>query len=392
MRSTTVIIVSLFCAVVGHAQGEFPPVDTLPVLDELPNPFVMNDGTAVTTAEQWRARRGEILDMILYYEYGRMPPAPADMKVEDVTNETLFDGAAVLRRATLTMGPDHAARMRVALYVPQGKPGPFPVIVAIEPVWQAHLYPVAQRIVETGYIFAGFERHDLDPDDADRSDGVHPLYPDYDWASLAVWAWGCMRVVDYLETVDAVDAEHIALWGHSRAGKVTLLAGALDERIALVAPHASGSGGAASHRIDGKGCETLDLITQPERFHYWFHPRLRTFTDKEDRLPFDQHFLRAAVAPRAVLSVEGLEDLWCNPLGTQHMYVAAQPVFDFLGVPGHNAVSFRDGGHDTTMDDWNVVIEYADHVFFDKPLTRTLNKLPFPDAEKAFSWTAPKRE
>jgi dienelactone hydrolase len=253
------------------------------------------------------------------------------------------------------------------MYMPAGA-GPLPVVLAVEPVWQDHLLPVAKLVAKAGYIFAGYERHDLDPDNADRSDGLHPLYPDYDWASLAVWAWGASRVVDYIEQTEAADATRIVLTGHSRAGKVALLAGALDTRIALTVPHGSGAGGAGSFRIVGQGAESLAAITEPDRFHYWFHPKLAEFAGNEELLPFDQHFLRALIAPRAVASIDGLDDRWANPDGTRAMCVAAQPVFAMLGAPRSNMACFRPGGHDMTLQDWDILLAVADNVLFQKPL------------------------
>lgn len=374
---TPFLTLAILCFSAGADTTLVTEVDALPPMDKLPDPMLMNDGRRVTTPEEWPSRRREIIEMLLYWEYGHMPPAPDNLHTGDVVETEVLDGAAVEHRATLIMGPEDRVRVRMGLYTPKAAGKPMPVLLAIEPVWEEHLRPVAQRALERGYLFAGFQRHDLDADSADRSDGVHPIYPDYDWASLAVWAWGCMRVIDYLATLPAVDPERIILTGHSRAGKVALLAGALDERVAIAAPHASGAGGAGSYRIPAKGCETLAFITLPQRFDYWFHPRLRLFAGKVDRLPFDQHFLRALVAPRAVLSIDGLEDHWANPPGTQAMYLAAQPVFDFLAAAGKNAAFFRPGGHDTTEQDWEVLLDFADHVFDGKPLPAGVNELPF---------------
>ncbi|MBN2309766.1 MAG: acetylxylan esterase [Candidatus Hydrogenedentes bacterium] len=368
---------------------QLPAPDALPAIDGLPDPFMMANGSRVATAEDWAARRREITAMLLGYEYGHMPPAPGSIAVEKVVSRAALDGAAIEKQVVLCMGPEGRIRMRAGLFVPTKGDGAHPAILAVEPVWLEHLEPVAARVVDAGYALAGFERHDLDADSADRTDGAHPVYPEYDWASLAVWAWGCMLMMDYLDMVEEVDATRVAITGHSRAGKVALLAGALDERIAVVAPHASGAGGAGSYRIVGNGSETLALITEPERFHYWFHPRLAGFAGKEERLPFDQHFLRALVAPRTVVSVEGLGDKWANPLGTQQMYVAAQPVFDFLGASDKNGIYFRPGGHDMTMEDWDVLLDVAGHFLLAEPAARDYTQLPYPDVERGFSWTAP---
>ncbi len=368
------ILVGLLLGSLG-AGINYPEAGELPMLKELPDPLTMASGARVKTPEDWKQRREEIKAMLLHYEYGHAPPPPANLRAEIVSTESVFDGAAQLVCLTLKMGPDEKVQMQAAVYVPTvcrrltncAGNGKKPVLLAIEPVWETGLMPVAQKAVQRGYIFAGYQRHDLDPDDEDRSNGVHPLYPDYDWATLAVWAWGASRVVDYLRSRDDVDTARIALTGHSRAGKTALLAAALDDRIALVAPHGSGAGGAGSFRMCQKNAETLDLITGLKRFHYWFQPRLREFAGKEDRLPFDQHFMRALVAPRAVVSMDGLEDFWANPSGTKLMWTAAQAVFDFMGAPDRNVLYFRPGGHDTTDGDWTILLDYCDHFFFAKP-------------------------
>lgn len=358
-------LVACVLAALLYAGPEFPPAAELPPREDLPDPLLASDGSRIESPEAWNVRREQIKALLLHYAYGQAPPPPA-WRVEAVASEPVLGGAAQLERFTLVMGPGDAVRLRSAIYVPAGA-GTRPVLLAIEPVWEPHFLPIAEEALRRGYSFAGYQRHDLDPDDEDRSDAVHPLYHEYDWATLAVWAWGASRVVDYLCSRDDVDAARIALTGHSRAGKTALLAAALDERIALVAPHGSGAGGAGSFRIAPKGAETLELITSPKRFHYWFHPRLREFVGKEDRLPFDQHFLRALIAPRVVVSVDGLEDHWANPVGTKRMWEAAQPVFDLLGTPDRNVLHFRQGGHDMTEVAWRAILDYCDHFFFDKP-------------------------
>ena len=397
MLSMTTMLLFVFIGVgfvtsiSATAESDFPPVDQLAEITYLPDPFLFQDGARVATPEEWRKRREEIVALVEYYEYGLMPPSPGNITAEEMSSETVFDGKALLRRAVLTMGPEQKFKMTVALYVPVDASTPLPVLSAIEPVWDEGLRSVAAKAVDRGYIFAGYDKHELDEDNEDRSDGVHPLYPEYDWATLAAWAWGAMRLVDYLYTQDIVDKEKIALTGHSRAGKTALLAAALDERIALVAPHGSGAGGAGCFRLEGHGVETLSMITQPSRFHYWFHPRFRQFTRKETRLPFDQHFMKALIAPRVLVCMEGLDDLWANPLGSQQSTRAAQPVFDFLDASGNNAFYCRPGGHDMSDEDWDALLAYCDHYFLDKPVSLQWNTFPFPDEPLDIPWTAPSK-
>jgi len=49
--------------------NEFAPVDKLPEIKELPDPFMMLSGKRVKTREDWRKRREEIKAMLLYYQF-----------------------------------------------------------------------------------------------------------------------------------------------------------------------------------------------------------------------------------------------------------------------------------------------------------------------------------
>lgn len=331
--------------------------------DATPSALAHPSGAIATTPDDWRSRREAMVDTLFEYEYGHMPPPPDHVMAIDLREEPALDGRATLHHVNLRMGDEGAFTFEAGVLLPTADTGPVPVILAIDPVFHPHVVPVASEVIGAGYAFAGFVYHDIDNDNPDRSDGIYPHYPGYDWGTLAAWAWAAMRVVDYLETIPEIDTRRIVITGHSRCGKAALLAGALDERIAIVAPHSSGAGGSGSFRQPQPGAETLAAITDPKRFHYWFHPRLREFAGDEARLPFDQHYLMALVAPRHLYTMETRDDHWSNPQGALRMVEAARPVFQLLGVPTHAVTYMRPGGHDTTMDDWRALLDYANRVF-----------------------------
>ena len=335
--------------------------DDLPVVRELPPLLRMADGRRVTTRSMWARRRAELKDIIQYFEYGRLPPKPDHVATESVSDRALANGIGIEQRMTLVIGSDRRLTMQIAIARPR-KPGRLPVIVA--EVHAISPLPCIPMFVRRGYMFVQYQREDLDPDLPAVLGPAQKAYPEYDWATLAVWAWGAMRVADYLESRDDVDVAHIAVTGHSRGGKAALLAGALDERFALVAPNGSGCGGAGCFRNTPRRAESLAQITDPKRFGYWFHPRLRWFAGREERLPFDQHFLKALVAPRSLLCTEARGDLWANPSGTRRTSLAAQAVFQFLEVPDRNGLHWRDGRHDQTLADWKALLEFAEWQFF----------------------------
>lgn len=340
-----------------------PPasLESLPSTKGLPDVFLMANGKRVKSTADWQKRREEIKAMMQYYQYGHIPPRPDKVTAVVTKRKPHKSGKGTEEWLTLVIGSKQKLRMRAVLYIPK-KDRPYPVVIREEgTLGRTKEVPI---FLEKGYMFIEYARHDLEPDKKNVVGPAQKAYPDYDWATLAVWAWGGMRVVDYLETRDDVDTKHIAITGHSRGGKMALLAGALDERFALVVPNGSGCGGAGSYRVLGPNSETLGKITEPERWAHWFHTRLRWFDGKEDRLPFDQHFMKALVAPRALLCTDSLDDLWANPLGTQVTSVAAQKVFKFLDAETKNGLHFRRGEHDSNPEDWCALLDFAEWHFF----------------------------
>ena len=231
------------------------------------------------------------------------------------------------------MGPKSAVHTHITLTLPHGS-GPFPTIlcgdfIAGDKTWKKKDPAIVEAVVKRGYALAEFDRGEVARDSAERN-GVYAAYPSYNGGRLSAWAWAYHRVIDYLVKQPYVDAKRIIVSGHSRGGKTVLLAGATDERIAVTAPNNSGCGGAGCYRFLGPTCETLAMIAK--NFPFWFQPEFNRFVGHEDRLPIDQHTLKALVAPRALLSTEGLEDLHANPRGTQQTFLAAREVYDFLGA------------------------------------------------------------
>jgi hypothetical protein len=172
-------------------------------------------------------------------------------------------------------------------------------------------------------------------------------------------------------TAPELDAKRIAVVGHSRLGKTALLAGAFDERIALVIPHQAGCGGTAPSRH--KVGETVKQIN--DRFPHWFCDEFTKFNDQVERLPFDQHSLVALCAPRPVLFTNAVEDSWADPEGQYNVLAAASPVYRLLGVdglaegayppPGRLVKSrlgywLREGKHSMNRDDWKIFLDFAD--------------------------------
>jgi dienelactone hydrolase len=368
----------------------------------------------VRSKQDWARRRAELKELIQTYEYGHLPPVPPAGQVR-VVEETSYappkrsgsnadtkpaapaeekpdyPPGTKVNSYRLTVGPEGEKAKQVSYHlmvtVPSGN-GPFPAIVRGDLCWGPVKPEIAADVAKRGYLLAQFDRTEIVPDKkGERNVGAYLVYPEQDFSATAAWAWGYHRVIDYLQTRDDVAKDKIVVTGHSRGGKTALLAGLMDDRIALTVPNNSGCGGAGCYRFQADKSEAIENITKS--FPYWFQPEFTKFIGKVDRLPIDQHSVKAAIAPRALLSNEALGDLWANPEGTQVTHAAAKVVYDWLGAGDKIAIHYREGKHEQNLQDWRTLMDFADQLFFGKQVQTTFNNLAFPNAPRPWSWTAP---
>ncbi len=379
---------------------------------ELPDLFEFQSGERVRSEEDWLRRREELRELILNIEYGHLPP-PAEVRGELLhPHQCAVTGAEHSTYRLVIEGGQAPFWFILHLLKPRAEGGSSggerrPVVINGDGCWKYVTEAVVAEVLRRGHILATFNRTEIVPDAyrSERDSGLYLVYPQGDFGALSAWAWGYHRVVDFLLTRDDVDPDRLAVVGHSRGGKTVLLAGATDERIALTAPNNSGSGGAGCFRWHAEGCEKLEDGWR--MVPYWYSPRVAEYVGHEENLPFDQHALKALVAPRALLSTEALADLWANPSGTYQTYAAAREVYRFLGAEQRIGIWYREGDHNHGLVDWQAFLDFADWQFgatgghdpvhavpdWDRvpELRMRFAPNPFPDMPKAFSWMAPER-
>jgi len=379
----------------------------------LPDVLLTNDGEKVTTVKEWETiRRPEVLEMLTTYMYGKTPGRPADLhwNVKSVDKKAL-DGRATRKEITIyfTKG-DTAPCINLLLYLPNNQKGRIPLFLGISffpnftvyddpgiemPEMPANSdnkrrFPMKKGMMkdawqldylfENGYGLATFCYSDIDPDfDDDFKNGVQPLfykkgqtYPKPDeWGSVAAWAWGMSRAMDYIETDKDIDSKRVAVIGHSRLGKTATWAGASDQRFAMVFSCNSGCCGVAlSKRIFGETIEAMNV-----RFPHHFDGNYKQFNGREKYMPFDQHELVALVAPRPIYIASAGDDNWADQKGEFLGGKGAEPVYALYGLPGigvdsqpaidvavhegyigyHN----RTGPHAVLRYDWEQFIQFA---------------------------------
>jgi hypothetical protein len=390
----------------------------------LPDPLCALDGSRITTAASWQAkRRPELLSLFEEHVYGRTPSLGFSAEVEVVAEEPRACGGLATRleldlHLRARAFPGRAALvLRLLVWLPNAVRRPAPIFLGLnffgnhtvhpDPSirlakgWvldnaelgirgyshnqasrglRARRWPV-ELLLARGYGLATLYAGDIDPDYHDGfRNGAHGLFrdeamlewPGDAWGSIAAWSWGLSRALDALSELDRVDAARVGVVGHSRFGKAALWAGAQDERFAWVVSNDSGRGGAAvSRRRFGELTRHLTA-----RFPHWFAGNFSNFDDREERLPVDQHELLALIAPRPVYVASASQDLWADPDGELLACVHASPVYRLFGldgiespesgllenvsIGGHIGYHRRPGGHDIIAADWWHYIEFAE--------------------------------
>jgi hypothetical protein len=98
---------------------------------DLPEPLLANDGSRITSAEQWRSkRRPELLEHFAREMYGQSPPKPEKLVTEIFDREPkALDGKATRLQIALYPGGKPGPRIDLLVYVPNGAKGPVPAFL-----------------------------------------------------------------------------------------------------------------------------------------------------------------------------------------------------------------------------------------------------------------------
>lgn len=384
----------------------------------LPDPLICNDGTKVTTVEQWEGqRRPELLKLFAEQVYGETPNGRLKVRYKVVAERRdALNGKATAQQVMFTFsrkGKKHRAlalayhpnntRERVPVFIGYNFKGNHGTTndewVRYSPYFegitdlsskllrrgtQVERWPL-ELIVERGYAVVTMCYHDIYPDivprkaqprDKVRLSNLLPVTEDEGsrWQAIGLWAYGLSRIADWVVKQPWADKDKLCVIGHSRQGKAALWAGAQDERFRVVISNNSGCGGAAlSKRVIG---ENVEFITR--QFPHWFCKNFTRYSMRERDLPLDQHFLLALVAPRYLYVASASLDRWADPKGEYLATYHASPIYELYGMKGmtseqmpkvgedvQNDVGYhiREGKHAILEYDWRRYLDFCDKVF-----------------------------
>lgn len=316
-----------------------PGYDGLRECRTLTDPLEWSNGKGrVKKFKQWERRRNEIAAEIQHYGIGQKPAVDRKQVAAHMSGDTLF--------VDVTVNGETLHLQSTIMYPKEGK-APYALMIGTSMM-------SLPRQLFTGKNIAIMTFHEKQVNDYGQFGRHHErgehnfdrLYPALkDNGAYSEWAWGLSRLLDGLEIVGEartkIDMKHIGVTGCSYAGKMALMCGAFDERIALTIAQEPGGGGAAAWRVS----HTLQEVESLERTDYhWFQESMReTFSgDSVYRMPYDHHELCAMVCPRALLMLGNPDYKW---LADEAGYVsmnAARRVWEQFGIADRVGYSIVD--------------------------------------------------
>ena len=338
-----------------------------------PNDFCLPD----YLRENGKFLREKTLNEIVREEYGEIDESGVKIRVKDVTDEKFdcdygyfFCDKAKHTALEFSLEKNGKTAAFVAdVFIPT-KNQSYNFVIHLD--FMKYLptkYCPVEELMDDGIAVAHLYYKEISTDDGDFSSGIASLFCDrsdnYAPGKLSLWAYAAKIVGEYLISEKYTVKENLYIAGHSRLGKTALLAAAKYDIFAGCMVNCSGCSGAAISR--DKHGETISVIT--DVFPYWFTPNFKKYAEKENEMPFDQHYLMASVAPRKVFIVAASDDDWADTDAQYLCAEAASEAYKEIGltglyqrekmlevgernVGGEIAFFIREGVHFFSREDW----------------------------------------
>ena len=280
----------------------------------------------------------ELLKILLDEEYGHLPSGERSFSVEEISRDKGFlAGKANLVKVAFTMRGSFGEYTFPLYEVVPNDGVARPAFLHINfRDFIPDKYQPTEELIDNGYAIFTFCYNDVTSDNGDFTNGLAGVIykngerEENDAGKIALWAYAAKFVMDYIETRPEIDKSRVSVIGHSRLGKTALLAGALDPRFHCAISNDSGCSGAAIFR-DKDGERIVDIC---RNFPYWFSKHFLRYVNREEELPFDQHFLLCANAPHRVYVASAFEDRWACPENEYDACILASDYYKSLGLMG----------------------------------------------------------
>lgn len=317
-----------------------------------------------TSAPGWEARAEEVRRGIL--KGAGLDPLPVRQRMSRRTRSTVVRNGYTIDNLALEISPGYW--LTGNLYRPLGRIGKVPAIAhAIghfkKDSWLTRTQPEMQaragHLAQMGAIVFAYDMVGW---------GETRQVPHSSRRALALQLWNSIRVIDFLVSLPEVDRSRIAMIGASSGGTQTILAAAVDPRIAVSVPVVK----ITALTAGGCTCETGMPI------------RSRTGTNNAE--------IAALVAPKPLLIVTDGEDETKHFPELEYPYI--QRIYSLYGAEARfRNVHLADEGHDFGINKRKAVYAFlAEHLGLEEiPIANTPSKYPenviIEDSDSLRVWT-----
>lgn len=263
----------------------------LPTKTHLSPLLLLDDGKAVTTAKQWKARRSE-LKKLCEQVLGPLPTHKPALRTEVLGREDTPDFV----REHIRYQTEQGVYTDSYLLTPKSKSRKLPAVVVFHPTTPlqakgvaglAPEYPEEKwqgvQLAKRGYVVL-CPRNYIYQEGADWAGNAKRIIARHpNWTGMTQMTWDAFRAADLLQSLPQVDRNRIGCLGHSLGGKQALYAAAFDDRY--------------------KACVASELGIGL-KFSNWDAPWY--FGDALRKAPqFDNDEVLALIAPRPFLLLAG---------------------------------------------------------------------------------------
>jgi hypothetical protein len=211
-------------------------------------------------------------------------------------------------------------RIKIVLTIPTNRKGPFPAIVVIGGhgctrhtcyTDKRGYYSFARVLAENGYVTISTQISQHNIHEKGRTLTGERL-------------WDLMRCVDFLKSLNIVDAQRIGCAGKSLGGEMAMWLGAMDERIEAT--------------ISSGFCTEMDHM-EKDHCMCWKFDGLREVADFSD--------IYSLIAPRALLCQNGLQESYSQfPVSIAHKVMKKiKLIYDDFGKSENLVFFAHKGGH-----------------------------------------------
>lgn len=275
------------------------------------NFLLRGSGRNITSTDDWKAKRQEILEKVQWI-LGTEPPGFKARPVKTLTNQTdylasFMNRPVVKNGKVMHIAPYNAMGdyLHASLYYPTGENGEMakkengkiPVVIYLHSLantgFESSLNRLFENIVSKGIAVLAF---DLIGYGTRIEEGTlfYERYPN--WSKLGKMVADTRGAIDALASLDFIDKQKIYLSGYSLGGTVSLFAAALDDRVAGVAVSSAFTPWRDAGNKDQEGLKAYSHL-------YGLLPRLGFFEGSENKVPVDFPEIISAIAPRPLLII-----------------------------------------------------------------------------------------